>query len=129
MNSRALPQGGTDSQGEGDRLLIPQGGTATGMATRTYRKTDRRFMRLLHGRRDAAGRKMTVASLAALIGSNRCHVNKVLLGQAGRGFYTRRKLARFLTNGEMEALGWEKELFHIEHSSAECPASAGRSAE
>jgi transcriptional regulator with XRE-family HTH domain len=67
---------------------------------RRYKKTPAGFRRLLRER------GMTVARLAVLIGSCRCHVNKVLLGEAGRGFYTRRKLLKVLTAGEVEALGW-----------------------
>jgi transcriptional regulator with XRE-family HTH domain len=58
------------------------------------------FYRSLHSRR------MTVAQLAAQIGSGRAHVTQVLNNKPGRGLETRTKLFRVLTYEEIRALGW-----------------------
>lgn len=65
------------------------------------------FTRLLHSR------GMNVTRLAALILSERSHVNRVLLGYPGRGAETREKLIHVLTAEELAALGWNNQ-FHVE---------------
>lgn len=66
------------------------------------------FNRLLRQRRDEFGRPMTIALLAQQIGSERSHVNRVLLDYSDRhrGKETRQKIADALTLEEIAALGW-----------------------
>lgn len=59
-------------------------------------------------------RGLTVAKLAALIGSGRAHVNQVINNKPGRGHFTRRRLIPHLAAAEKAALGW---TFHGEQSS------------
>jgi transcriptional regulator with XRE-family HTH domain len=63
-------------------------------------------------------RGLTVAQLAAAIGSGRAHVTQVLAGVPGRGGQTRRKLARVLSARELGILGWDDagETCHKERS-------------
>lgn len=52
-------------------------------------------------------RKQGIRSLAAAIGSNRCHVSQVLNNIPGRGGQTRRKLAKLMTAEELKLAGWD----------------------
>ena len=59
-----------------------------------------KFLSLIHAR------GLTVEALARLAQSGRCHVTQVLANKPGRGHLTRRRLAPYLSNDEIKALGW-----------------------
>ena len=52
-------------------------------------------------------RGVTHEKLARAVASSRAHVCLVLANKPGRGGHTRKKLARLLTLGELDALGWD----------------------
>lgn len=59
-------------------------------------------------------RRITQQQLADKIFSSRSHVSQVLNNKPGRGYQTRHKLAHYLTNEELQILGWN--MFHVEEN-------------
>lgn len=68
-----------------------------------------KFTSLLHER------GLTQADLARVAGSHRSHVNQTLNNVPGRGPFTRKKLAPYLTTAERAALGWDEHGHLVPH--------------